>query len=241
MLPCFNPKHLALTALLLAVLSARGADAPADTQGGPTAESGPKAPVAVEGNGSISTLGINFATPMQDNYAHGNWMVIEVDFGGKSPPGAIPKWADNVDITLTLGWGKAPQGQPPEIDLAMNATVHLLSVDPGKKNVVFFFVTPETLARGFKGIAIDANRAPTFYVVKYGVSGAPIASAKADYSSTLLNNTWVEGFLKNASAKFVPGLLSEATVPAYVLNSSLGRVGQNVFPTYVSASSDAGH
>jgi hypothetical protein len=245
MLLCFNPKHLVVVTLLLAATTLRVPAAQAapgatgargNTASGAGSGAASSAPLSTSDD--ITVTGFNFTSPLQDQYSKSTWMVAEVDFTGKAA--GTGKWIDSVDATLTLGWGTtSPKA---EIDLAITATIHLLAIESGKREVVFFLVPPEVLARGSKNQAYGANVAPTFYAVQFKAGGSAISTEyrKSEVSDrTLPNKEYVDAFVAKGVAN---QLMSEATVPPYVLYSLLGggRVGGNSFPTFLQ-NSDSGH
>jgi len=196
-------------------------------------------PPAAEALAQLSTTQTTF-TEYKDPYAHSSWTVVEIDFSGKAP--GTQKWINNVAVSLSIAWGT--KGPPPQLDLSMAATVNLVGVESGKHNTVFFFIPPEILARGPHGVTYEAGKTPSFYVVQYSVGGSALTPTKADYSSqNLPDASYVKGFLNAAAGKAEKGgLLTEATVAPYVLNSALAHLAgePNVFPTYLQAV-DAGH
>jgi hypothetical protein len=228
MLVCFYPKHLSVAAVLLMAASLRGW----------AAEAAAPAPALATTGDEISVTSFNFNPPLIDPYAKASWLVAEVDFMGKASSG---KWLDDVDVTLTLGWGSS--GAKPTIDLALASSIRLLSFQSGAREVVFFLVPPEVLARGVKGQALVANAAPTFYAVQFKEGGLALTDdyKKSDVSAqTLPNKDYVDAFV--AKGERNGKLMSEASVPSYVLYSLLvsSRVGSNVFPTFVQ-NSTTGH
>lgn len=228
MLACFNPKHLPAAAFFLLAATLRGG----------AADAAAPAPALATTGDEISVTGFNFNPPLVDPYAKASWLVAEVDFMGKAASG---KWLDDVDVNLTLGWGTT--GVKASIDVALTSTVHLLSIQSGTREVVFFFVPPEVLARGAKNQAFVANAAPTFYAVQFKEGGAALSTdyKKSNVSAqTLPNKDYVDAFVAKGADN--GQLMSEATVPSHILYLVLvsSRVGSNVFPTFVQ-NSTAGH
>ena len=243
MLTCFNPKHLVTTACFLAAATVYGA-APqpgrgaADASGAAPGNSPAPASSSYSATTDLSVIGFNFNAPLQDSYSKGSWMVAEVDFTGKAAGNA--KWLDDVEVVLTIGWGTT--GAHAQIDLALTSTVHLLSVEAGKRDAVFFFVPPEVLNHGPKNTTFAANTPPTFYAVQFKLGGSPVSSEyrKSEVSDkSLPNKEYVDAFVGKAETG---KLMSEATVPSYVLFSLLSgnRLNGNVFPTFLQ-NSDSGH
>ncbi len=187
----------------------------------------------------VSTAQASFSE-FKDPYSHNSWMVAQVDFTGKAP--GPEKWMNNVTVTLTMAWGE--KGSSPQIETALTATINLVAIESGKRNAVFFFVSPEILGQGPHETTYEAGKVPTFYAIQYSVDGHPVSLGKLDYSTqTLPDANFVKGFLNKAGEKAQKGVLfEEATVPPYVLNAALFRLTSDgsAFPTYLQ-SADAGH
>jgi len=223
-----------MTGWLLVAAVARAAEAPA-----PAAASGTEAPAATSASsaGEIVGMGVTIQSPIQDIYSKNSWMVIEVDFSAK--PAARSNLVNDVSVTLTLAWPN-PSATPP-VDLPLSATVHLIGVIAGKKNVAFFFVPPETLARAAKGLAYPAGTLPGYYAVQFKVGDSAQPVARGDYSNLFTNPDSAKSFISNigsgAASKTL--MLSEANVPPYILTQVLPKVSSNTLPTFLPG--DSGH
>ncbi len=221
MFSCFTPRHLAMAGILLAA-AARAADAPPAASG-----SQPSASVTAE---NLTTSAITFLPQITDNYSRANWMAIEVDFDAKPANKVI----NDVAVTLMLAWDKP--GATPPVDLVIASTVKLVGAIGGKRNVVFFFVPPETLARSSTGTPYDANHAPKYFAVQYKVGDAALPLGRSDYAPSFPKPEFASSFITMASGLATTrGLLfSETTVPSYILAAVLQRIGSNAFPTFFS-------
>ncbi len=228
MLSCFNPKHLALTGLLMAATVASGAATPAATG---AAEAPAPAPSASAGSATLTVSRVTFS-PLQDPYAKANWMMIEVDFLGQTSKGGI---INDVSVTLSMGW--ANPGATPPVDLPLSSTLKLIGVFGGKPNAVLFFVPPEALARASRGQPYDASRAPDFYSVEFKIADNAQQMGQANYS-TKLTATSAKSFASMAETNGVKGLMfSQANVPFYVMPLALQKVTSSTLPTAAAPNS----
>ena len=222
MLPCCNPKHLAMAVVFLAIASARAADAP------------PTQPIVNE----IQTPRVTFLQPTQDPYNHTNWMTIQVDFAGRTT--SRTNMINDVTVTLTLAWPN-PKASPP-VDLVLTDSVKLIGIGTAKRNTVFFFVPPEALARSITGIPYDASAAPTYYLVQFKIGDSETPLTSSNYSPGFTSLDAAKSFVGSVSGKAAKGLMfSEVDVPAYILAQVMTHIGGDAYPTFYSTNADAGH
>jgi len=234
MFSCFTPKHLAMAGFLLAAAAVHAAEAPPAASGAGASGTGAGSSTATV---ELTNTAVTFF-PIQDTFAKTNWMGIEVEFDAK-PPG---KSITDVAVTLDLAWDKP--GVPGAVDLILTSTVKLVGVIGGKRNAVFFFVPPETLAHSSSKTPYDASHGPTYYAVQYKVGENTLPMGRGDYSVVPLFNAPenVKKFQDAASNTGNKGMLfSEATAPYYILGAGLQKLGSNTLATFYPAGADAGH
>jgi hypothetical protein len=256
---CFTPKSLVLAgvltwAALVWAVPARAQDAGTDTSGNgggdqsqPTDQSGgggssksSKEPGEVAGVFQLSNFNCAQAGPDNSTY---KGMLIKMDLQARANPDTTavnPKWLENVEVTLTVGWG-SKSADAPKIDQALTATAKLVGVEVNSRTTVAFYIAPEFFQIQ-SALNINLSTEPSFWVVSIKVGDIPIQPSRSTVSSSLSGGrVWVDGFL--SAAGNLAGKNAGIMVPIYDAPGSvydqLSQSGGSM-PTYIRPANAGG-